>query len=310
MRLTMPSRLRLAKLSLLLLATASGALHVRAPARTTRLAAVLQAPPQPAVTSPPPQPPASTPNKLVAGFAYLAGVADTVTYHRHNMYANMMTGNTINFAYSLGSGLWLDCFFYISIILSYVGGIAAFRRVDLRREYALSTVAPLVLVLFTLTDIITLRSGGSRWAMLCVVSASGLVNAACADATGTITAMLTGHCQKLGNFVTDAVSGAANYADGVAARKSLFVMAIFAFGVASGAAFERLVPLAIRSAFPIPAYSVLGVAYAAMLVLNDRRWPGWFGRLVRRPKDGATVEQACTLDDLETECIPSGARSE
>ena len=69
--------------------------------------------------------------------------------------------------------------------------------------------------------------------------------------------MLTGHCQKLGNFVTDAVSGAANYADGVAARKSLFVMAIFAFGVASGAAFERLVPLAIRSAFPIPAYSVL-----------------------------------------------------
>ena len=218
------------------------------------------------------------PTPAAARFAFLAGWTDVMTFTRHNMYVNMLTGNTINLAMSLASLRWLDFGFFSAIVLSYAGFFAVLRnliaaqKAGSAQRFAVWTAAPAVLLLFVLTDLALARTGGSRWAMALLAGGCGLVNSACAETTGTITSMVTGHIQGIARVLADAQRGAADAASRRVARQSLFVVASFAAGVAGGTAFAtggvaaRLMPAAVS----LPAFSSLGVAYACILVLQDR----------------------------------------
>ena len=70
-------------------------------------------------------------NMLVGGLAFLAGVADVMTFDHYGCYANMMTGNTFRAMGSLASSQWGEAAFHAALVLTYVTGVAAYRRVDL-----------------------------------------------------------------------------------------------------------------------------------------------------------------------------------
>ena len=188
-----------------------------------------------------------------------------------------MTGNTINCAISLASCKIMDVGFYSTVIFAYFCGFAALRHIVAVQKastgrFATRTVAPAVMLLFALTDVVLLRTDGSRWAMALVATATGLINAACTEttATGPLT-MMTGHMQTMARVLSDAQRGVADAAAFKVARGSCLVLSCFTAGVmsgtfASGGAVRRLMPLRLT----VPAFTALGAAYGAMLMLHGR----------------------------------------
>ena len=108
---------------------------------------------------------------------------------------------------------WLDAAFFASVILTYMSGVAAYRLIDIRRrsKLTLSAVAPVVsggpisctlpapphttlspltatspqvLAVFAMADLLLWHHGASRWPMLLLSVAFGLVNAVSAEAGG------------------------------------------------------------------------------------------------------------------------------
>lgn len=72
-------------------------------------------------------------NLLVGGLAFFAGVADVMAFDHYGCFANMMTGNTFRAMGALASLQWGEAAFHTALVLTYVLGVAAYRRVDLRR---------------------------------------------------------------------------------------------------------------------------------------------------------------------------------
>ena len=205
-----------------------------------------------------------------ARIAFLHGCLDVATFNGHNMFCNKMTGHTYNLFFALSTLSLADAAFAFAVLLSYVSGVGALRRLgSLRGSKPLSTVAaPTALALLLLADVMLAHTGGSRWAMALVAAASGVVSSACIAMTGSITAMVTGHMQVVSNALADALGGGSAPAMTKPMRTSLIVIGSFGAGVASSAvlAARRLLPPIIA----LPTFSVIGVAYALALVLHDR----------------------------------------
>ena len=72
-------------------------------------------------------------NLLVGGLAFFAGVADVMAFDHYGCFANMMTGNTFRAMGALASAQWGEAAFHAALVLTYVLGVAAYRRVDLRQ---------------------------------------------------------------------------------------------------------------------------------------------------------------------------------
>ena len=70
---------------------------------------------------------------LVGGLAFLAGVADVMAFDHYGCFANMMTGNTFRAMGALASSQWNEAGFHAALVLTYVMGVATYRRVDLRQ---------------------------------------------------------------------------------------------------------------------------------------------------------------------------------
>ena len=160
---------------------------------------------------PPPPPPILAPprsSRLECGaFALLSGWADMVSYSIFNCFGIMMTGNVISFAISIAEARLADALFFISLIAAFVGGVSAYRLMDVKLESSSTAAALTIAILLALTDLLVLRWPGSRWAFLSATTGFGLVNAASAQTTGVVTNMVTGHLQKLGNHFVDHLSG-------------------------------------------------------------------------------------------------------
>ena len=89
-------------------------------------------------------------NLLVGGLAFYAGVADVMAFDHYGCFANMMTGNTFRTMGAIGASQWTEAAFHATLVLTYVLGVAAYRRVDMRRPgTARRAVAPAILLLFT-----------------------------------------------------------------------------------------------------------------------------------------------------------------
>ena len=151
--------------------------------------------------------------------------------------------------------------------------------------------------------------------MLCALG-SGIVNSVSAEATGTITCMVTGHMQKLGNYASDllAFSGSKppSAAQTAGAVQSLRVLALFASGTACAALALGGGPSA-AALMPgsVPVFSALGLAYAMALFLHDR--PA--RREQRQAKKEATgvatsdaveLTEPCEIDAYGAECLVPG----
>ena len=141
---------------------------------------------------------------LAAAFAFMSGWADATTFLRFDCFANMMTGNYVRMASALAETRWLDATWLALVIVQYICGIGLFRASDLLRQRhritflgRYSIAAPVVLALFTMVDLFDRMMPSSRWAMLPLSLGFGVVNAISSDATGSVTCMVTGHCQSI-----------------------------------------------------------------------------------------------------------------
>ena len=89
-------------------------------------------------------------NLLVGGLSFSAGVADVIAFDHYGCFANMMTGNTFRAMGAIGASQWTEAAFHATLVLTYVLGVAAYRRVDMSRPgSARRAVAPAILLLFT-----------------------------------------------------------------------------------------------------------------------------------------------------------------
>ena len=249
--------------------------------------------------------------------AFLAGVCDVICYRRHGCYANMLTGNTIQAANALSTLRLADMAFFLSILGSYMVGFGAYRAVDRsvqeynsnvvvevngnadsaenpRRRKRLVTpavVAPVIMSLFTLYDMLVIKTGAGRWTVPILVVGSAMINSSGLESTGAVCNMMTGNFGKTANFLTDYalykfLGGPEPSADlKRGARKSGKIIGSFFAGVALTGAMitggEQLlagIPFvgadAALTIASLPHFTILGAAYATLLLLYSRTVAG------------------------------------
>ena len=247
--------------------------------------------------------------------AFLAGVCDVICYRRHGCYANMLTGNTIQAANALSTLRLADMAFFLSILGSYMVGFGAYRAVDRsvqehnsnvvevngnadraenprrKRLVTPAVVAPVIMSLFTLYDMLVIKTGAGRWTVPILVVGSAMINSAGLESTGAVCNMMTGNFGKTANFLTDCtlhkfLGGPEPSADlKKGARKSGKIIGSFFAGVALTGAMiaggeqllARIPFVGIDAALTIaslPHFTMLGAAYATLLLLYSRTVAG------------------------------------
>ena len=241
--------------------------------------------------------------------AFLAGVCDVICYRRHGCYANMLTGNTIQAANALSTLRLADMGFFLSILGSYMIGFGAYRAVDrsvqehnsntlegsggsMRRKRLVTpaVLAPVIITLFALYDMLAVKSIAGRWAMPILVVGSAMINSAGFESTGAVCNMMTGNFGKTANYITDLTLhkflGGPEPSPELrkGARRSGKIIGSFFSGVALTGAIitggDRLLarlPFVGIDALTIarlPHFTILGVSYATLLLLYSRTVAG------------------------------------
>jgi hypothetical protein len=168
---------------------------------------------------------------------------------------------------------YTDAFYYASLIVSYVVGVAAFRKVDLE-DRSLRFCGLAVTILFVSSDIIQ-HVTSTRWIpMILLATAFGLTNSVGQQTSGTLTFVVTGSMMKLANQFVDRVSRKAGrkkltIADKQAVVLNISVIASFFLG-ALWAFFLHGQQLLNR----FGVFSLLGTAYGALFFWQDTRYLG------------------------------------
>lgn len=304
--------------------------------------------------------------------AFLAGVCDVICYRRHGCYANMLTGNTIQAANALSTLRLADMAFFLSMMGSYMVGFGAYRAVDRsvqehnsnvvevngnadsaenprrKRLVTPAVVAPVIMSLFTLYDVLVIKTGAGRWTVPILVVGSAMINSAGLESTGAVCNMMTGNFGKTANYLTDYtlhkfLGGPEPSADlKKGARKSGKIIGSFFAGVALTGAMiaggeqllARIPFVSIDAAITIaslPHFTILGAAYATLLLLYSRTVAGKAAsanrpsilqlaqdilsklrlrrKLGHRHNNTVVAEEAvidpCSLDGLEADCHSS-----
>ena len=244
--------------------------------------------------------------------AFLAGVCDVICYRRHGCYANMLTGNTIQAANALSTLRLTDMGFFLSILGSYMIGFGAYRAVDrcvqehnsntlvelevgggsMRRKRLVTpaVLAPVIITLFALYDMLAVKSIAGRWAIQPLVIGSAMINSAGFESTGAVCNMMTGNFGKTANYITDLTHhkllGGPEPSPELrkGARRSGKIIGSFFSGVALTGAIitggDRLLarlPFVGIDALTIarlPHFTILGAIYATLLLLYSRTVAG------------------------------------
>ncbi|KAL3796649.1 hypothetical protein HJC23_009949 [Cyclotella cryptica] len=117
--------------------------------------------------------------RLAILFAFLTGWADYLLFIKYRFFSTMMTGNSMWMAAALVESRFRDVAFYITVIVSYIAGVATFRRAELEfREKALNGfLAPIVSAFLIWSDVLTWRDNTCRWIPALLLSfAWGIIN--------------------------------------------------------------------------------------------------------------------------------------
>jgi len=237
---------------------------------------------------------------LVGGLAFLAGVADVMAFDHYGCFANMMTGNTFRAMGALASSQWNEAGFHAALVLTYVMGVATYRRVDLRQPGAARrAVAPAVLLLFAARDLAAIALPGTRWHMLLLVLGFALLNAISSEELGAVTCMVTGHLHKLGNAL----------AERRGARRSVGVLLAFCAGAAFGTAGTEAAAAAAAAAstrwlarwLTRVRFTLLALSYALMFALHQLALHRRLATPTPTPTPG-TADFLSRLDEYEAQC--------
>jgi len=190
-----------------------------------------------------------------------------------------------------------DVLYYASLIVSYMVGVASFRRADVTlKERSLKVCSPIVALLFIGSDMVSYVNPGSRWIPMMLLSvAFGMVNSVGSEVGGTLAFVLTGHLTKITNLIFDRVSRTAGRKkltekDWEAARQSSVVIAGFFVGALSACQIFNVFPQFLQRG----AFSAIGSLYGLLLLWQDRKTLGaWWMK---------EDERMCDIDSLETTC--------
>lgn len=204
--------------------------------------------------------------------AFVAGWYDSVCFKQYKCYANMMTGNTCNLCMKLGSQDFADVPLLFAAILHFSGGFTLFKLADmkLKGRFSCSVAAPVVFALFALADEMRVKFPSSRWHLLLLAVAGGIINSISAEKGKLVTNMMTGHYQKMSGDVADILfKGGSKQLHGI--LQSVRVVLTFSSGLAIGAAANKLdAPFAF---LPRRKFAIIGAIYAAILLLHELPLP-------------------------------------
>jgi uncharacterized membrane protein YoaK (UPF0700 family) len=156
----------------------------------------------------------SSSSSLPFVLAAVQGWLNAVAFGQYKCFCNMMTGNTVSMCFKLATwdaadrGYFGDVALLGSAILHHCAGFTMFRCVDQRlkrRSLSCTAMAPLVFGLFAATDLCCRRFPATRWHMLLLDFACGILNAIGAEKANMVTTMVTGHyfilCTALSDFL-------------------------------------------------------------------------------------------------------------
>ena len=215
---------------------------------------------------------------LPYALAFVAGWYDVVCFKQYKCYANMMTGNTLNLCFNVGSlprsGYHSDVGLLAAVIANFAGSFAFFKFLDMRMESrgSCTAVAPLVFSLFAIADHLRKKHPQSRWHILLLALAGGMVNSISQERAKQTTNMMTGHYQKLSSdLATWMARGALNGEQRRSAVVSMRTVGCFTSGVCVGmAAWNGELPwFGARPAISRHRFALIGAIYAAVLVLHE-----------------------------------------
>jgi uncharacterized membrane protein YoaK (UPF0700 family) len=201
--------------------------------------------------------------------AFVAGWYDVICFKQYKCYANMMTGNTLNLCMRVGNRDPVDVSLIASAIANFSCGFTFFKYLDMKMKSrgSCTAVAPLILGLFTLTDVYRKKFPNARWHLLPLAVAGGIINSISAERAKIVTNMMTGHYQKLSSDLADYLSKGLSREQLSSASLSVRVVATFCSGVCAGMAAWN-----INHSFPSLAqrrFAIIGAIYAAILVLHE-----------------------------------------
>jgi uncharacterized membrane protein YoaK (UPF0700 family) len=248
--------------------------------------------------------------RLAMGMAFVTGWADVALFLKYKSFATMMTGNTIWMAHATIESRYKDAFYYASLMVSYIFGVAAFRKVDLE-DRSIRFCGLAVMVLFVLSDIIQ-HVTSTRWIpMILLATAFGLTNSVGQQESGTLTFVVTGSMMKLANQFVDRVSRKAGRKKLTSADKqavvlntavigSFFTGSLWAFFLQSQQLLNRF-----------GVFSLMGGIYGALFLWRDTRYLGgaWWVQndANMHAVDGPTASEIAEdlkLDSLDVNKLP------
>ena len=189
-----------------------------------------------------------------------------------------------------------DVAYYVSIIASYLLGIASFRRLDLTmRKKTMRFCAFVVMVLFIGSDVLHYATS-TRWIpVLMLALAYGIINSIGPEVAGTLTFVVTGHMTKITHQVVDRFSRKRGRkertaADKVAAALDSAVIGGFFSGALVACFLEK------QQTTYSGVWSLLGVLYGVLFYSVDMESMGgaWW---LRKNKE------MCELDDDGETCV-------
>ena len=206
--------------------------------------------------------------------AFVAGWFDVICFKQYKCYSNMMTGNTVNLCYKVGGLESADVSFLAAAIVHFCGGFTAFKFVDmkLKNRGSCTAVAPVIFTFFALADVLCAKFPKSRWHMLFLAFACGMVNSISAEKGKIVTNMMTGHFQSLSNILADHLFKGLSSQQKTSAADSIRTAATFCSGICLGmAAWNSDHPAIARLGGALHArrFAIFGAAYAAILVLHE-----------------------------------------
>merc|ERR1719382_592983 len=181
--------------------------------------------------------------------------------------------------------------FFFGVIVHYCGGCALFKLLDATlKGRCLTAAAPVILALQSMNDQLRARSPDSKLHMWLLAASNGIFNTACAEKFGCLTHVITGHYQKVStDLVLLAVKGLSQE-QLRATRKSCLVLLSFFLGAitaqAGGYLNKSLVAQCSKRRF-----GILGIFYAAVLVLSEFPASRLFGKALAAP-DQPTEKKA------------------
>ncbi|KAL7489615.1 hypothetical protein ACHAW6_015289 [Cyclotella cf. meneghiniana] len=233
--------------------------------------------------------------RLAALFAFLTGWADYLLFVKYKFFSTMMTGNSMWMAAALVESRFRDVAFYVTVIISYIAGVATFRRAELEwRENALNGfLAPIVCAFLVWSDVLTWRDSTCRWIPALLLSyAWGIINSVGSEVTGNLIFVVTGAMTRISNMLVDRLSSTAGNTP--IPKEGMLMSFSVILGFILGAGWSVFLHHVAPRMKAFGSFAAMGVIYGVLFVWLDREELGaWWLQ-----KNG----KLCEIDGDEVTC--------